>query len=192
MPLSYLRDDCHKQTVTHIRESRWFESMYTMQWKTRPTRHERFPSQFTCARCMLPTGGPRTWQPFTQLSIDLNRSTAPEKKGSRYNPQHLGWPIHESIPSFSPTTANEAVGKNQASVNNRLLGLPSPYHRYVIDTFNTCSRGATHRFLTDTSGGYNLGGAGLPHTTSRPSQPAVSTFHQRAPPDLHFNQELSK
>jgi hypothetical protein len=39
MPLNYLRDDCHKQAVTHIRESRRFESMYTLQEKTRPTRH---------------------------------------------------------------------------------------------------------------------------------------------------------
>jgi hypothetical protein len=39
MSLSYLRDDCHKQAVTHIRESRRFESMYTLQGKTRPTRH---------------------------------------------------------------------------------------------------------------------------------------------------------
>jgi hypothetical protein len=29
-----LRDDCHKQAVTHIRESRRFESMYTLQGKT--------------------------------------------------------------------------------------------------------------------------------------------------------------
>jgi hypothetical protein len=34
MSLSYLRDYCHKQPVTHIRESRWFESMYTLQGKT--------------------------------------------------------------------------------------------------------------------------------------------------------------
>ncbi len=39
MPLSYLRDECHKQVVTHIRESQRFESMYTLQGKTRPTRH---------------------------------------------------------------------------------------------------------------------------------------------------------
>jgi hypothetical protein len=37
--IKLLRDDCHKQVVTHIRESRWFESMYTLQGKTRPTRH---------------------------------------------------------------------------------------------------------------------------------------------------------
>jgi hypothetical protein len=39
MPLSYLCDNCHKQLVTHIRELRRFESMYTLQGKTRPTRH---------------------------------------------------------------------------------------------------------------------------------------------------------
>jgi hypothetical protein len=39
MPLSYLRDDCHKQTVTHIRESWRIELMYTLQGKTWPTHH---------------------------------------------------------------------------------------------------------------------------------------------------------
>jgi hypothetical protein len=39
MPLNYLRDGCHKQAVTHIRESRRSESMYTLQGKTRPTHH---------------------------------------------------------------------------------------------------------------------------------------------------------
>jgi hypothetical protein len=51
-------------------------------------------------------------------------------------------------------------------------------------------RGPTHRSLTDTGGGYNLGGADLPHTTPRPFQPAISTFHLRAPPGLQFNHGL--
>jgi hypothetical protein len=33
MSLSYLRADSHKQAVTHIRESRRFESMYTLPEK---------------------------------------------------------------------------------------------------------------------------------------------------------------
>jgi hypothetical protein len=37
--IKLLHDDCHKQAVTHIRESRRFESMYTLQGKTQPTRH---------------------------------------------------------------------------------------------------------------------------------------------------------
>jgi hypothetical protein len=32
--LSYLRADCHKQAVTHIRESRRLESMYNLQEKS--------------------------------------------------------------------------------------------------------------------------------------------------------------
>jgi hypothetical protein len=33
MSLNYLRADDHKQAVTHIWESRWIESMYTLQGK---------------------------------------------------------------------------------------------------------------------------------------------------------------
>jgi hypothetical protein len=39
MSLSYLRANDYKQAVTHIRESRQFESMYTLQGKIRPTHH---------------------------------------------------------------------------------------------------------------------------------------------------------
>jgi hypothetical protein len=53
--------------------------------------------------------------------------------------------------------------------------------------FNTCSRGPTHRSLTDTGGGYNLEGVDFSHTTPRSSQPVVSTFHLRALPSLHLN-----
>jgi hypothetical protein len=35
--------------------------------------------------------------------------------------------------------SQRAVGKSQASVNSRLLGLPDPYHRHAIGTFNTFS-----------------------------------------------------
>jgi hypothetical protein len=143
------------------------------------------------AQRTLHTGGPRTWQPFTQSSTYLNRSTAPDKKGSRHNPQHIDWLIRGFVPSFSPTTANEAVEKSQASVDNWLLGLPVPYHRHAIGTLNTCSRGPTHRSLTDSGRGYSLEGASFPRTTPRPFQPAVFTFHLRAPPGLQFNQALS-
>jgi hypothetical protein len=97
-----------------------------------------------------------------------------------------GWLIRESVPNFSPTTANEAMEKSQASVDNRLLGLLGLYQRHAIGTFNTCSRGPTHRSLIDTSRSYSLRGADLLRTTFRPSQPAVSTFHLRAPPGLRL------
>jgi hypothetical protein len=66
--------------------------------------------------------------------------------------------------------------ESQTSINSRLLGLSGPYHRHAIDTFNTCSWGLTHQSLTDTDGRYNFRGAGFPHTTPWPSQPAISTF----------------
>jgi hypothetical protein len=60
-------------------------------------------------------------------------------------------------------------------------------HQYMISTFNTYSWGPTNWSLTDIGGGYNLRGAGLPHTTLQSSQPAVSTFHLRTPLGLQFN-----
>jgi hypothetical protein len=66
-----------------------------------------------------------------------------EKKGSQHNPQHVDHPIRGFVLRFSPTTANGTVGKSQASIDNRLLGLPGPYHRHAIGTFNTCSWGQT-------------------------------------------------
>jgi hypothetical protein len=64
-------------------------------------------------------------------------------------------------------------------------------YQHAIDMFNTCSRGPTHRSLTDSGEGYSLEGAGFPCTTPWPSQPAVFTFHLRASPGLQFNQVLS-
>jgi hypothetical protein len=117
--------------------------------------------------------------------------TALEKKGSWHNPLHAGWPIRGSVPSFSPKPTNKVVDLSQVSVDDKLLGLLGPYHQHAIGTFNTCSRGSTHRSLTDTSGGYNFGSPGFPHTTPWPSRQTVSTFHLRVPPGLQFIQILS-
>jgi hypothetical protein len=57
----------------------------------------------------------------------------------------------------------------------------------VIGTFNTCLRGPTHRSLTDTSGGYNLRGAGFAHHTPRPSRPMVLRFPPKGPPGLRLS-----
>jgi hypothetical protein len=147
MSLSYLHDDCHKQAVTHIWESRRFKSMYTLQGKTWATRHVRFPCQSTYSRRTLPAGGPRTWQPFAGCWQIWTDPTAPEKKGSRHNPQHAGWPIRESVPSFSPEPANEVGGVSQAPDGDQLLGLPSPYHRHVIGYVQYLLTGANRTIL---------------------------------------------
>jgi hypothetical protein len=156
--------------------------MYTLQGKTRPTHHT------------LSTLGPHmalnhtylTWSTYNTISRVTNRfGRIPlllRKKGTRHNSQHTDRPIHGSVPSFSHKPTNEAVSLSQASVKDKLLGLLDPYHQHAIGTFKTCSRGPTYRSLTNTGRGYNLGGTSFPHTTPWPSQPAVSTFHLRAPP----------
>jgi hypothetical protein len=87
--------------------------------------------------------------------------------------------------------SQRAVRKSQAPVDNRLLGLPDPYHRHAISMFNTCSRGLTERSLIDTGGGYNIGGVGLPHTHSPIFPTNCPHFSLMAPPGLHFNQVLA-
>jgi hypothetical protein len=82
-------------------------------------------------------------------------TTALEKKCSRL---HLlsrlsGRGTHLS---FSPKTAIEVVDLSQVLMDGRLLGLPRPYHRHTIGTFNTCSRVPTPRSLTDTGGDYHI------------------------------------
>jgi hypothetical protein len=104
--------------------------------------------------------------------------------------------ITMAIWSVGPYSASlpqqpKSSGENQAPVDNRLLGLSGPYHRYAIGTFNTCSRGPTKRSLIDTGGGYNLGGAGLPHTHSLTFPTSCPHFPLVAPPGLHFNQVLA-
>jgi hypothetical protein len=54
--------------------------MYTLQGKTRPIRHIRFPRQSTYARHTLPVGGPRTWQPFTRRRQRWTESLLPRKR----------------------------------------------------------------------------------------------------------------
>jgi hypothetical protein len=104
------------------------------------------------------------------------QSTARQLTDSWVHTQFLSWP-------------NQWIsGESQTSINNRLLSLPGPYHRHAIGTFNTCSRGLIHRSLTDTDGGYNLGGDSLPRTHSSTFPTSYLPFPLVAPP--HFNQVL--
>jgi hypothetical protein len=92
--------------------------------------------------------------------------------------------VHTQLLSHN---SQRAVGKSQAPVNNRLLGLPGPYHWHAIGTFNTCSREPTERSLIDTGDGYNLVGAGLPHTHSTTFPTSCPHFSLMASPGLNFN-----
>jgi hypothetical protein len=78
------------------------------------------------------------------------------------------WVVRGTHPSFSPNTAIAAVRLSQSHVGGRLLGLPGPYHRHAISTFNTCSQVPTPRSLIDTGGGYNIENLKIATTLSPP------------------------
>jgi hypothetical protein len=176
---------------THIWESWQFKSMYTLQGKTRPTRH------------MLFTFGPRmtldhtylTWSTYHNLSWITNRfGRIPlhlRNIDSWLHPQHADWSICGSPPSFSPPHRQWNSSLKPRFYRWQATSLTGPIYQYAIDTFNTCSWKPTHWSLTDIGGGYNLGGADFSHITSQPFQPVISTFHLKTPPDLHFNHKPS-
>jgi hypothetical protein len=108
------------------------------------------------------------------------------KKGFRHNPQP-GWVIRMSPTYFLSQHSHWSSNESQTSIDSRLLGLPDPYHRHAIGTFNTCSRGPTHRSLTDTGGGYNLAGVDLPTPLLDLFNRRSNTFHLMAPPGLRIS-----
>jgi hypothetical protein len=142
---------------------------------------------------MLPTGGPRTWQPFTLTQQSWTDSLLPIKSAPDSTSQP-SWVVHGTRLSFSPNIAIEAVCLSQTSVDNRLLGLPGPYHRHVIGTFNTCSRVPTPRFLTDTGEGYHIENLGIATTLSPPFPSEGSTDPPNGPARsqiIHNNYQLN-
>jgi hypothetical protein len=105
----------------------------------------------------------------------LSRKTAPESTSQ------LGWVARRTHLSFSPNTSIEVVHLSQASIDGRLLGLLDSYYLHAISTFNTCSRGPTHRSLTNIDEGYNLKGTDLLYHTPQPFQPTVLPFSPKGP-----------
>jgi hypothetical protein len=161
---------------THIWESRRFESMYTLQGKTWPTRHT------------YPMLGPHMVLDHTYLTWSTHSNLSCSRPQSWAGPLLLRKRAHDTIHNMSadwstgpypvslPSQPMKKWGQSQHSIDGRLLDLPVSYHRHVIGTFNTCSRGPTQRFLTDTGGGYSLKYASFQHTTPRPSKPTILPF----------------
>jgi hypothetical protein len=101
------------------------------------------------------------WSPyvatFHESSTELSKPTASEKKGSQHNPQRTGWPIHGSVPSFSPEPANQAVRvkpRIYQRSTTRFTGSISPacdqYVQYLLtgtnsSVLNRHRRGLPHR-----------------------------------------------
>jgi hypothetical protein len=152
MPLSYICDHYHKQAVTHIWELRRFELMYTLQGKTRPTRH-------TLLTLSLRTVQDHTylmWSTYSDLSHShqqgwvgphLPRKRAPNTIHSTLADQSMG-PYLVSLQS----QPMKQWGQNQVSVDGGYSAYWAHKHQYAIGTFNTCSQGPTHRSLSNTDG----------------------------------------
>jgi hypothetical protein len=153
---------------THIRESRWFELMYTLQGKsdqhaTHIPRSVCVWSQTIRISCATHSNLSRS-RPQSWAVPLLLRKRAPDTIHST--------PTDWSMSPYPVSLSSQPMkqwGQIQHCVDGHLVGLPSPYHRHAIGTFNTCSWGLTHRSLTDTGGGYNHEGAGFPHSTSQPT-----------------------
>jgi hypothetical protein len=153
MPLSYLRDDCHKQAVTHIWESRWFELMYTLQGKTRPTHH------------MFSTLSPRMVQDHTYLTRSMysNLSCSPHEVEIGPYTRKKSWRPKNILARPSPWVTSFFLPHDSLWVGERGFGqvvtqlhrLAGPICQHVISTFNSCSWGPTYRSLTNTGRGYN-------------------------------------
>jgi hypothetical protein len=99
--------------------------------------------------------------------------------------------IRGSTPSFTPEPVNEVGGVSQAPIGDQLLGLPGPYHRHVIGTFNTCSRVPTPRSLTDTGGGYHIENLRIATTLSPPLHSEGSTDPPNGPAQSQIIQTTS-
>jgi hypothetical protein len=123
---------------------------------------------------------------FYKPSTALDRPYCYREKALLTQTQ-LSWVIHRSATQFLSQHNHWSSNESQTYVDSRLLGLLGPYHRHAISTFNTCSRGPTHRSLTDTGEGYNLAGVILP--TPLPDLPnrRFYTFHLMAPSDLRLS-----
>jgi hypothetical protein len=187
--LSYLCDECHKQAVTHIRESRRFESMYTLQGKTQPIRHVCFPLQSTHARRTLYAGSPNTWQPFTG-SHEVE--TAPHTRKKSWQPKtdwpdrRLRWP-HSSSHATGPGVEERGFGPMVTQLHQLTEPISPVCDRYV----QYLLAGANWTVHNQHRRCYNFGGASLPHTHSPTFPTSCPHFLLMAPPGLQFNQVLT-
>jgi hypothetical protein len=109
----------------------------------------------------------------------------PRKRAPDTTPSPAEWSVGppHSLSQHSHWSSNES----QTSVDNRLLGLPGPYHRHAIGTFSTCSQVPTPQSLTNTGGGYHIENLGIDTTLATPSPSEGSTDPLMALPCLRLS-----
>jgi hypothetical protein len=124
---------------------------------------------------------------FHEPSIELSRTTAPEKMGSRHNPQYVGWPICGSVPNFAPKPINKAVGAKSNIYRRWATRLTGPISL-------ACDRYVQYLLTGANSSVLNRHKRGLPPRRWRfatyhyPTFPTSCLhFPLRAPSDLQFS-----
>jgi hypothetical protein len=164
--------------------------MYTLQGKTRPTRHVRFPHQFTYARRTLPAGGPYTWQPSTSRRQSWTKSLLLRKRAPDTIPSTPTDRSGDTYPVSLPSQPMKQWRKSNIH-QQQATRFTGPYHRHAIGTFNTCSWVPTEWSLIDIGGGYNLECVILLQTHSPTFPSSCLPFPLVAPNGLQFNQVLA-
>jgi hypothetical protein len=125
---------------------------------------------------------------FHRSSTASDRVTAPKKKDLlTTSPGRRLTYLQVPIQFLSPSEPLKYWRKPNIRWQTSYINLLGPYQQHVISTFNTYSRGPTHRSLTNTDESYNLEGAGLPHHTPYPSQPMVLCFPPKGPSHSQIN-----
>jgi hypothetical protein len=125
------------------------------------------------------------------IPVHGNLSLVINNVGQSHRSQEKGTPDY--IPSMSidwstgphpiylPLTTLKAVKKVKHMLMTSYISLLGSYLQYVISTFNPYSRIPTPRSITNTYGGYNLGGPNFSHHFPSPSQLTVLCFSLMAP-----------
>jgi hypothetical protein len=135
-----------------------------------------------------------TWSTYSNISYSRQQIWTDPLHPRRRAPDtiHNTMTIRSTGPYSAPLPQQpKSSGEKSTPIDNRLLGLPDPYHRHAIGTFNTCSRGPIEWSSINIGGGYNLEGAGLPYIHSPTFPTSCPHFSLMAPPGLHFNQILA-
>jgi hypothetical protein len=165
--------------------------MYTLQGKTQPTHY----TLSTLSPCMVHDHTYLAWSTYSNLSYSHQQIWT--------DPLH---PRRRAPDTIHSTTAIRSVGLYPASLpqqpkrsGEKSSSCWQPTTRLTGPISLTCDRyvqyllaGGNRMILNRHRRGYNLGGAGLPHTHSSTFATSCPHFSLMAPPGLHFNQNFSQ
>jgi hypothetical protein len=148
--------------VTHLRESRQFESIYTLQGE--PDTHDMYAPVPIHVWHMYASCGQSPYMITFHAVINNIGQSHYSKKRSESTAYRLINPwIHTQFLFYNNHWSSGSKAKHLLTTD--YIDLLGPYLHHIISTFNTSSRGPTYRSLMDTDRCYNFEGVGV--TSSR-------------------------